>query len=346
MKSKAKYLLWGNLSIIAILVFCFPKLMISPGHLIEEHTALESACFSCHEPFFGISSQRCISCHKVDTIGTTTTKGVAIVRKKAKIRFHHRLKGQDCTDCHSDHTGVAKYRPTARFAHEVLDSSLRSQCEECHQRPIDPLHRPITSPCSQCHRQDKWKPAQFRHDQLSAAEQELCTDCHKNKIPTDPLHRQVSSQCNQCHGKDKWKPAKFKHDMLPITKRERCIDCHQHKLPADPMHRHLSTPCGSCHTVTHWKPATMDHKPWFELDKNHLVACVRCHPANNYKAYTCYDCHEHSVEKIRSEHAEEGIRNYERCVQCHRNANEDDAKSLWKSGGDRGRHKGEEEDDD
>lgn len=90
--------------------------------------------------------------------------------------------------------------------------------------------------------------------------------------------------------------------------------------------------CGQCHTVTQWKPASFDHKKYFDFDKDHNVKCVLCHPGNNFKNTTCYECHEHSPQKIRSEHLEEGIRDYERCALCHRNANEDDAERLWKSG--------------
>ena len=47
--------------------------------------------------------------------------------------------------------------------------------------------------------------------------------------------------------------------------------------------------------------------------------------------YTCYGCHEHSRSKIREEHLEEGIRDYENCVECHRSGDEDEAKRIWRS---------------
>jgi hypothetical protein len=52
---------------------------------------------------------------------------------------------------------------------------------------------------------------------------------------------------------------------------------------------------------------------------------------NDYASYTCYGCHEHSRSKIRAEHIEEGIRNYENCVECHRSGDEDEAEWLWRS---------------
>jgi hypothetical protein len=34
------------------------------------------------------------------------------------------------------------------------------------------------------------------------------------------------------------------------------------------------------------------------------------------------NCHEHSPSRIASEHLEEGIRNYNNCIKCHRSASE------------------------
>jgi hypothetical protein len=50
---------------------------------------------------------------------------------------------------------------------------------------------------------------------------------------------------------------------------------------------------------------------------------------NDYSAYTCYGCHEHSQEKIRRKHIKEGIRDYANCVECHRNADEHDIRGPY-----------------
>jgi hypothetical protein len=49
--------------------------------------------------------------------------------------------------------------------------------------------------------------------------------------------------------------------------------------------------------------------------------------ANDYKKYTCYGCHEHTPANIRREHVEEGIRNFDNCVECHRSGDKDEAKA-------------------
>lgn len=236
MSRTVKYLLWANLGVIAVLVFVFPHLMISPGRVLDGHAALATDCFACHVPLLGASSDKCVACHQVASIGVLTSKGVPLSVKKTKTPFHQKLLGQDCVACHSDHAGVAKYRSKGRFSHQLLEEATRTECLACHARPAD------------------------------------------------PLHQQASDQCGQCH------------------------------------------------TVTRWKPAAYDHDKLFAFDRKHNVKCLFCHPGDDYKKYTCYECHEHSVAKIRKEHLEEGIQDYERCVLCHRNADEDDAKRLWRSG--------------
>jgi hypothetical protein len=278
-----KLILALNLAIIAVLVFIFADQMVSPGKLIYDHRASESDCFACHTVFFGASSEKCISCHKVADIGVITTKGVPVADKKVKVPFHQKLLEQDCVACHSDHAGVAKYRIRHQFSHKLVDPLVREKCASCHQKPSDPIHRQVSDTCSQCHTTDKWKPATFDHNLLKKAEREKCVTCHKAKVPSDKFHRQVSDKCGQCH------------------------------------------------TIKKWSPSTFDHKKFFVFDRDHDVKCTICHSTDDYKKYTCYGCHEHSPEKVREEHWEEGISDYENCVACHRSADEDEAKRAWRS---------------
>ncbi|WP_193771113.1 cytochrome c3 family protein [Candidatus Magnetaquicoccus inordinatus] len=236
MKRTTTILLWINLGVLVVLVLVYPHLMISPGALLKGHAELESDCFACHAPLFGISDGKCVSCHKVHAIGVTTTKNIPLSEKKSKIPFHQKLLGEDCVACHSDHAGVAKFRVKGRFSHQLLEEKTRMQCISCHQRPNDQIHRPL------------------------------------------------SAQCDRCH------------------------------------------------SFRNWQTATFEHDKYFSFDKDHHVQCAVCHTGEDYKKYTCYGCHKHSTEKIRKKHLKKGINDYERCVLCHRNANEHDAKELWRSG--------------
>ena len=50
---------------------------------------------------------------------------------------------------------------------------------------------------------------------------------------------------------------------------------------------------------------------------------VTCHTGNDFSRYTCYGCHEHTLANVRRKHQEEGIQNFENCVECHCSASEE-----------------------
>ena len=218
----ALYVIAANLLALAALSFVYPQLMIAPGPLSEGHRRLETDCFACHAAFRGATADRCIACHKVADIGRVTTTGQAVTGGKLRVPFHQQLVKQDCLACHSDHRGVAPFRPTGRFSHGLIAAEARERCEACHAKPADSLHAKIAGNCRQCHEQERWKPATFAHEK------------------------------------------------------------------------------------------------YFVLDSDHAVACATCHPNSDFSRYTCYGCHEHSPARIQAEHAEEGIRNLDDCVECHR----------------------------
>lgn len=234
-----KIILAVNLTVLAVLVFVYPHLMVGPGKLIAGHKQLDTDCFACHVSFRGASSEKCVGCHKPSEIGRLTTKGLPVTQPLSKTPFHQDLLSEDCVSCHSDHAGVKRYKLHGNFNHALLKKNKADQCQTCH------------------------------------------------KAPTDALHKQISGNCAQCHNQQKWTPATFEHDK------------------------------------------------YFLLDRDHNASCVTCHVRNDYSRYTCYGCHEHTPAKIRREHVEEGIRDFEDCVECHRSGDEHDIRG-------RGRKRGED----
>ncbi|MCE9661710.1 MAG: class III cytochrome C family protein [Burkholderiales bacterium] len=138
------------------------------------------------------------------------------------------------------------------------------------------------------------------HQELT---EQNCMACHSEHA--DPRLAQRSS-----------KP--FSHALLRVETRARCDSCHV--APNDTLHGQIKGSCGQCHTSEAWKPATFEHDKLFVLDKDHNASCATCHVANDYGKFTCYGCHEHTPAKVRRKHLEEGIRNFENCVECHRSA--------------------------
>ncbi|MEI8102742.1 MAG: cytochrome c3 family protein, partial [Chlorobium sp.] len=113
------------------------------------------------------------------------------------------------------------------------------------------------------------------------------------------------------------------HKSLGTSGGKSCISCHKDDEPGDSLHRQSQAGCGTCHSSSRWKPASFDHSRYFRLDRDHKVSCTTCHTdSNNYKKYTCYNCHEHSEARMAHKHRR--ISNYQNCVRCHRNGEAED----------------------
>ena len=192
--------------------------------------------------------------------------------------------------------------------------------------PLVKGHAELTTDCFACHA--AWRGA-------SASR---CTGCHAVEdvglkttkgVPIaaatvkGSFHQDLIEQdCMACHSDHQGprltqrsrKP--FSHGLLKVAVRDRCSSCHV--PPRDTMHRDPLINCAQCHDNKAWKPASFDHSTHFVLDRDHQAPCATCHKNNDYSRYTCYGCHEHSLAKVREEHVKEGIRNFENCVECHR----------------------------
>jgi hypothetical protein len=194
--------------------------------------------------------------------------------------------------------------------------------------PLVPEHAKISTDCFAC------------HTALRGVSAQKCISCHTLKdiglrttkgVPLAQKERKAAfhqdleqQNCVVCHSdhagpklvqKDQ-KP--FSHAMLRVAVRDECKTCHI--APRNNLHKNFTGTCKQCHTQNAWKPATFEHDKLFLLDRDHLADCVTCHTNNDYSRYTCYGCHEHTPSKIRSEHQEEGISNFDNCVKCHRSA--------------------------
>lgn len=198
-------------------------------------------------------------------------------------------------------------------------------------------HQKINADCFAC------------HTSFTGVQSEKCVNCHKpadigrltttgapvvKPLTKTPFHQELSSQdCVACHsdhaGVKRYQvQGRFNHALLKKGISEKCDACH--KAPADTLHRQISGNCAQCHTQTRWTPATFDHDKYFVLDRDHNTRCVTCHVRNDYQQYTCYGCHEHTPANIRRKHVEEGIRDFNDCVECHRSADEHDIRGRGK----------------
>lgn len=216
--------------------------------------------------------------------------------------------------------------------------------------PLVGGHKELTADCYAC------------HDNFFGTPSARCVECHKVDriglftskgvaIAKDKgkaaFHGKLARQdCLACHGDHagvlKYRRAggRFAHGLLDDITRKQCSSCHA--KPTDSLHKQIANECSSCHDSQRWTPASFDHDKYFRLDGDHNAKCATCHVGNDYRKYTCYGCHEHTPANIRAEHAEEGIRNLENCVKCHRSSDEAEGRGEW--GGER--HGGKREHDD
>ena len=195
---------------------------------------------------------------------------------------------------------------------------LTTDCFACHT----PFIGSGSDKCIACH---KVAEIGIKSTQGLAIEKEQKNVAFHQKLTED--------DCVACHSDHKGVQAfrpigQFSHKLLEPDVEKQCDSCHAN--PGDSLHLKIKGNCSACHTQERWTPATFDHDKYFRFDRDHTTECVTCHISNDYSNYTCYGCHEHSRSKIREEHVEEGISDYENCSECHRSGDEDEAETIWK----------------
>jgi hypothetical protein len=360
--NKASYIIYLTVFVsILTLVLAFPQIMIEPGNVIEAHNNFENDCQKCHTYFNSSKTEKCQSCHKIENIGLYLTNGNLIDAKdSSKIVFHQYLKIKNCNECHIEHQSYKTKNNEIKFGHEFVDDSIKTNCLECHNKPNDQLHFSVTNNCADCHKNEQWKPSQFLHDKYftfdrnhpsdcktchtkSNFKEYTCTNCHQHSekvIQKQHLKFQFSelTNCVKCH-----KSSKFQHELMSESFVNNCVKCH--KKPNDNIHSLQAENCNSCHNYKNWEQANIDHSKYFVFDNNHPSDCKNCHNGKDYKTYTCYNCHEHSEQKLLEEHHEEGIYDFKNCVKCHRGSNKNGHENNNKRKKEHDKHENEDKDD-
>ena len=273
--------------------------------LTGQHAAL--ACTSCHKAAVAPQDAptNCAGCH-------TEPPAHAGVFSK-----------QDCGVCHNTNAWTpAKLASQPVFQHTDTKFQLIN-----HQKNFD--GKAIT--CTDCH-------TQAAAGDFSVNIQ-TCVNCHSTKDATFMQQhvQQYGPNCVSCHdGAGNMKnfdhaklfPLEGKHAGLECTAchvdqnfqgaSSACVACH-----AEPaIHAGLfGTQCQSCHSTTAWAPAQLTQHT-FPLDHGGKgeVSCQTCH-VQTYTAYTCYGCHEHDPQEIKTSHAAKGIADNQlaNCFACHAN---------------------------
>jgi hypothetical protein len=265
----------------------------------------------------------------------------------------HRELTTDCFACHTPGREVPSEK--CIVCHKVEDIGVvTTKGVPVRNATLSSFHQRLRQKdCTACHGDHRGVEVfragiRFSHVLLETSERDRCEACHRT--PKDPLHQFAGRDCGKCHATERWTPATFDHARFAVQ--DRCHACH--RTPKDTLHRNIDGGCAKCHTTERWSPATFDHDRSFVLDRDHNAKCATCHEGSNFNRYSCYGCHEHTRAGIWAEHAEEGIRDFDNCVECHRSADEHDIRGRgereFRGGGEREGHEGgrrrKHEDDD
>ncbi len=240
----------------------------------------------------------------------------------------HQNLNNKCLSCHQPFWGISNDKCiSCHQLNEIGKDTLPSVNTALNKNKVL-FHESFTNQnCMACHTDHKGidpklSLGKFEHSLISKPVLNNCVSCHKT--PENELHKQLTTDCKSCHNTNDWKASKtFNHELITELNKNNCTSCHQ--SPKDSFHQSVKTNCNECHTTKKWVPSTFEHSSFFVLDKDHSPnKCSTCHVDNNLKKYTCYGCHEHTLSNIRSEHLEEGIRDFQDCVLCHKSADEHD----------------------
>ena len=264
--------------ILLIIVLCaglsylFPHAMLNPGELMEGHQDINNKCLSCHTAFSGISNNKCIVCHKLSEIGKDTLQGKDTTGNKVKLLFHQQLSDQQCSSCHTDHKGIHPGLLISSFKHEMLSQSILANCAGCHNKPVDNLHKQLSTNCGSCHNSSGWKlTSAFDHDMIQGIDKNNCTACHQK--PNDNYHQLLSTGCNKCHSTTKWVPSTFDHSKYFLLDRNHNVSCNT----CHTNNNFAVYTCYSCHEHSESNIIAKHNEEGIYSITN----CVSCHKSGN-----------------------------------------------------------------
>ena len=308
---------------------------------VQCHQQMDSSYMEAHQAAF---VGECLACHDgIDRYGDTFDHNATLFPLTGK----HAQAG--CAGCHAGARSIAELQ------------SAPQQCYDCHEKD-DPHEGQMGENCETCHVTDGWEQASFDHDQtgfvLEGEHADLaCDECHADlsfgETPKecfgchaeDDAHGgQFGSDCASCHTPEGWEQASFDHALtdFPLTGRHvgiACTDCHVGGVfagtakecaacHAEPQfHLELfAASCEECHSTDGWTPASFTGAHIFPMTHGTggTSTCRTCHP-DSLTMYTCYGCHEHTVQGIAEEHLDEGISNFSNCIACHPTGGKDEA---------------------
>lgn len=237
-------------------------------------------CASCHiEPDVhkGRLGTACASCHTTATWQNSKIALKNFDHNLTAFKLTGKHTAVDCKSCH---------------VNEVFKGTPQT-CVGCHAEPTVHKGR-FGAGCAKCHSTDTWK----------VAPAQLAGQFDHNLTAFKLTGKHTTVDCKKCHVNEVFKGTA-----------QTCVGCH-----AEPVtHKgRFGTACAQCHSTSTWQGATFQHTMFSINHGRRNNTCATCHTdATNYKTYTCYNCHEHSVAKTERQHMRRKITDIDNCMRCH-----------------------------
>ena len=119
----------GAIVIVFVVFILARHQSYEPAEVIAAHANLRSQCASCHQPWHGPASERCVACHG-DIVDVNPHGGYDVTSDSGliagrELRYLTRNSEITCLSCHTEHQGrVVDLNTTATF-----------NCAWCHKHP-------------------------------------------------------------------------------------------------------------------------------------------------------------------------------------------------------------------
>ncbi|KPK62088.1 MAG: hypothetical protein AMS21_08165 [Gemmatimonas sp. SG8_38_2] len=278
-------------------------------------------CTSCHDPVSGAakadpsSDTDCITCHASDyraqhvgsgyptaclNCHTTSSWGGGVFDHEGasggfRLLGAHALLA--CSSCHDPTTGDPSFSP-----------ANDSDCYACHADDYQNQHGGSGFPttCLSCHDRNDWTNADFDHGSASGG--------------FDLIGAHASLLCASCHDSGG-------NPIYDPSDETDCIVCHNDDYQLRHSGSGYPTTCLTCHTANSFQGANFNHDgdsfPIFSgKHREKWNECTTCHTnADDFRVFTCFNCHKHNQEDMDDKHSEVGGYSYDstRCLACHPN---------------------------
>ena len=256
-------------------------------------------CVTCHQQDYNNEHQgsgfptTCLNCHSVNSWDNATFDHTAASGGFELLGAHAPLA---CENCHT--------MPDLGLIFQPADNN---DCITCHQQDYNNEHQGSGFPttCLNCHSVNSWDNATFDHTAASGG--------------FELLGAHAPLACENCHSMPD-----LGLIFQPADNND-CVTCHQQDYNNEHQGSGFPTTCLNCHSVNTWDGATFDHDgPYFPIysgaHRGEWNSCQDCHDVpNDYQAFTCLTCHEHSQSRMDSKHGGRRGYAYESalCYSCH-----------------------------